>query len=617
MGHDEKLKYGETVNIIGMIRYTEIVNYEPFEQAWLKRLSQFSTVIIFKTSDPKRIAPCVKFFYEKYQELREIVEDKPLECAFYLYKIWSGLYKVNAVTEQGLELEPVTAGTIATTPLAQVLSAGVQRIRALEDALFYIDQLFETRNGICAIFYGLDGRNDAFIKFIRNAVLSDEYYAKYHTVIVLTEDPEAILDTETLKYCIVVDIKPSTEEERRKVIEEVAKALGISVPRDKINQLVEVTRGLTLHELEAILSESAFKYRTFEPTIIQDYKYDIVRKVGIVDVEEPRHGFEAVGGYEVLKDFIRNNIIKVLRNPEKAKRLGLRPPRGILMFGPPGTGKTIFAKSLAKELGIPFLRLRTEKIFSKYVGETERNLAKAIEIAEAVAPCVFFIDEVDRFGKRAGMVDTDSGTSRRVFSMLLEWLGDDRRQAIVVATTNVPEQLDEAFIRVGRFDYIIPVLYPDLEARVEILQVHTQVVRKVPLAEDVDLVKIATLTEYWTGAELEELVMRACRFALQEDADVVEKRHFEKALATFRIDQAERQAQLEKYLKLAEKYCNDTQFLEQLKEMYTTKKDKLETLKALMEAREKKEKASEAKKKATAVKTVKSNGKKKSTSESE
>jgi len=172
---------------------------------------------------------------------------------------------------------------------------------------------------------------------------------------------------------------------------------------------------------------------------------------------------------------------------------------------------------------------------------------------------------VDRFGKRT-MIDTDSGTTRRTFSILLEWLGDDRRKTIVVATTNVPEQLDEAFIRVGRFDYIIPILYPDFNARVEILKVHTSIKRKVPLSEDVDLRKIAMKTEYFTGAELEELVLRAARNALQEDADVVEMKHFEKALSTFKINMSERQRQLQHYLKLAEQYCNDIEFLEMLKQ---------------------------------------------------
>jgi len=260
------------------------------------------------------------------------------------------------------------------------------------------------------------------------------------------------------------------------------------------------------------------------------------------------------------------NVVKILRNPRKAEALGIRPPRGILLFGPPGTGKTWFARALAKELNIPFLRLRTERIVSMWYGETPRNLAKALQIAEAVAPAVLFIDEIDRFGKRGGI--TEHEESRRAFSILLEWLGDARRKTIVVGTTNRPEDLDEAFRRVGRFDYIIPMLYPDYEARLEILRIHTSVVRKVPLAKDVDLEEIAGRTELWSGAELEELVLRAARRALKEDADVVKMKHFEEAFGTFRINEEERRRQLEHYLKLSQEFTNDAEFLEQMMKTY-------------------------------------------------
>jgi len=268
-----------------------------------------------------------------------------------------------------------------------------------------------------------------------------------------------------------------------------------------------------------------------------------------------------------LKKFIVNNVIKVLKNPQKAAKLGLRPPRGILLFGPPGTGKTWFARALAKELQLPFLRLRTEKIVSMWYGETSRNLAKALSISESISPCVLFIDEIDRFGKRGGLAEHEE--TRRAFSILLEWLGDERRKTIVVGTTNRIEDLDEAFRRVGRFDYIIPVLYPDYHARLEILKIHTGVIRRVPLDRDVSLEHLAGETEYWSGAELQELVLRAARKALEEDSDVVLAKHFNRALETFRINTKERSEQLQRYLRLAEEYTNDTEFLEQLKKTYS------------------------------------------------
>jgi SpoVK/Ycf46/Vps4 family AAA+-type ATPase len=427
---------------------------------------------------------------------------------------------------------------------------------------------------VIAIFWGLfsykrvsENEYYDFIKFLRNAIFTAEYYPKYHFIVVFTECPECIVDENTLKHLIVTDVPPSTKEERLQILKAQAEGAGINVDYNTLDTIAEALKGLNLHETEAVALESIYRYGTYNIEAMIQYKYDIVRKSGILSIEEPTHGFEAVGGYDVLKQFIVDNIIRVLRNPAKARRLGIEPPRGILLFGPPGTGKTIFARALAKELQLPFLRFRTEKIVSMYYGETSRNIAKAIEIAESVAPCVLFIDEIDRFGRRGHL--TEHEESRRAFSILLEWLGDTQRKTIVVGTTNRPEDLDEAFRRVGRFDYIIPMLYPDFKARLEILRVHTSVVRKVPLAEDVDLTVIAKSTELWTGAELEELVKRATRKALKEDSDVVTMDHFMDALKTFRIDLQERSQQLEHYLRLAEEYTNDSEFLQQLVKAYT------------------------------------------------
>ncbi|MHC1610111.1 MAG: AAA family ATPase, partial [Candidatus Methanospirareceae archaeon] len=221
-----------------------------------------------------------------------------------------------------------------------------------------------------------------------------------------------------------------------------------------------------------------------------------------------------------------------------------------------------FARALAKELKLPFLRLKTENIVSKWYGETERSMARALEMAEEIAPCVLFIDEIDRFGQRGQLGEHEA--SRRTFSILLEWLGDERRKTIVIGTTNRPQDLDEAFIRVGRFDYLIPILLPDTEARRQILEVHTKVIRKVPLAKDVNFDELAEMTENFTGAELEELVMRASRNALREDRDRVTTEDFRTALASFRINSDARMRQTEEYIRLAYEFCNDAKFLEEI-----------------------------------------------------
>jgi len=551
----------------------------PFKEALLKRLAQFSTVIIFNSSDPKRLEPFLKFMYSRFSSVAQKSGKQP---RIFLYKVWSGLYQVS-VSGNEVSYQPVTMSMSAPSPLMSQLPS--QRIRSLDAALQYLDSLMETEHYVIAVFWGLFSYGNIsgqelynFIKFLRNAIFDDRYYVAGHTIAVFTSTPETIFDDDTLKHSILINIPPSTIEERKQILTKIAEQMNLPIGNGELATLAEVTKGLNLHEVESVALESIFKYRRFDVKAMTAFKYDIVRKSGILDVEEPEHGFEAVGGYKAVKEFISTNIIKILKNPKRAEKLGLRPPRGILLFGPPGTGKTWFARALAKELNLPFLRLRTEKIVSKWYGETSRNIAKAIEIAEAVAPCVVFIDEIDRFGRRGHL--TEHEESRRAFSILLEWLGDSRRKSIIIGTTNRPEDLDEAFRRVGRFDYLIPFLYPDYEARLEILKVHTSVVRKVPL-RNVDLRKVASTTELWTGAELEELVLRSARLALKEDSDHVEMEHFMKALSTFRINYDHRRQQLEHYMKLAEEYTNDAEFLQQLKE--TMKKTRAQIALELME----------------------------------
>ena len=546
-------------------------------ELWIKRMAQSSTVIVVRTSDPKRLEPFIRFIAHSYERL--VDRQKISGYEMYLYRVWSGLFKVSVYGGE-VRYEPVSMRT-QSAPIPMQLSQQMQRIRDLVSALTFIDNIMNQRDGIVFMLWGLFPKKgapqeqDALIAFLRNAIFTGSYYGKFHSVIVFADSPESIIDDDTLKHCILVDVPPSFDIERRRIIEDVIRAFNL--PEGNIDALVEATKGLTLHETESVIYESFFKYRKLDYKVITSYKHDIVRKSGILDIEEPKYGFEAVGGYDVIKEFIKVNVIKVLKNPKKAERLGLRPPRGILLFGPPGTGKTWFAMALASELGIPFLRLRTEKIVSMWYGETSRNLAKAIKVAESIAPCVLFIDEIDRFGRRGHL--TEHEESRRAFSILLEWLGDERRKTIVIGTTNRPEDLDEAFRRVGRFDYMIPFLYPDFEARLEILKVHTSVVRKVPL-RNVRLDIIARKTEFWTGAELKELVLRATRMALKEDADYVTMRHFERALSTFRINLNERREQLARYIRLAEDFTNDAEFLENLRRR---EKSRLEALKEIIE----------------------------------
>jgi len=194
--------------------------------------------------------------------------------------------------------------------------------------------------------------------------------------------------------------------------------------------------------------------------------------------------------------------------------MGIRPPKGILLYGPPGCGKTLLAKAAATESGANFIAVKGPEVLSKWVGESEKAIREIFRRARRAAPALIFFDEIDAIAGARGR-DTSGVIDRIVNQLLTEMDGiEPLRGVVVIGATNRPDLLDPALLRPGRFDRIIYVPPPDVRARYEILKIHT---RKIPLAEDVDLLELAKMTEGYSGADLEALVREAVMLALRED----------------------------------------------------------------------------------------------------
>uniref|UniRef100_A0A7C2BLN8 AAA family ATPase n=1 Tax=Thermosphaera aggregans TaxID=54254 RepID=A0A7C2BLN8_9CREN len=226
----------------------------------------------------------------------------------------------------------------------------------------------------------------------------------------------------------------------------------------------------------------------------------------------PRITWEDIGDLEEAKQKIREIVELPLKNPELFEHLGIEPPKGILLYGPPGTGKTLLAKALANEIGAYFITINGPEIMSKFYGESEERLRKIFEEAEANAPSVIFIDEIDSIAPKREEVTGE--VEKRVVAQLLTLMDGlkERGRVIVIGATNRPDALDPALRRPGRFDREIEIPPPDKKARREILAVHT---RNMPLSEDVDLDKIADITHGYTGADIAALAKEAAISALR------------------------------------------------------------------------------------------------------
>ncbi len=226
----------------------------------------------------------------------------------------------------------------------------------------------------------------------------------------------------------------------------------------------------------------------------------------------PRVTWEDIGDLEEAKQKIREIVEWPMKHPELFRHLGIEPPKGILLHGPPGTGKTLLAKALANEIGAYFIAINGPEIMSKYYGESEQRLREIFKEAEENAPAIIFIDEIDSIAPRREEVTGE--VEKRVVAQLLTLMDGlkERGRVIVIGATNRPEALDPALRRPGRFDREIVIPPPDKRARREILAVHT---RNMPLAEDVDLDKIAEMTHGYTGADIAALVKEAALAALR------------------------------------------------------------------------------------------------------
>ena len=223
--------------------------------------------------------------------------------------------------------------------------------------------------------------------------------------------------------------------------------------------------------------------------------------------------YEDIGGLGRELQLVREMIELPLRHPEIFERLGIQPPKGVLLYGPPGTGKTLIAKAVANEVDAHFISLSGPEIMSKYYGESEKGLREKFEEAEQNAPAIIFIDEIDSIAPKRE--ETKGEVERRVVAQLLSLMDGlkGRGQVIVIAATNLPDSIDPALRRGGRFDREIEIGIPDKKGRLEIFQVHT---RGVPLADDVKIDEFANSTHGFVGADISLLVKEAAMHALRK-----------------------------------------------------------------------------------------------------
>jgi transitional endoplasmic reticulum ATPase len=320
-----------------------------------------------------------------------------------------------------------------------------------------------------------------------------------------------------------------------------------------LDEIAEITHGFVGADIESLCKESAMRVlRRVLPDIKADeeipketLKKMIVTKSDFKEalkeiqpsalrevlVQVPDIKWDDIGGLESAKQELREAVEWPLKYPESFDKFGVRPPRGVLVYGPPGTGKTLLAKAVANESDANFIAIKGPELLSKWVGESEKGVREVFRKARQTAPTVIFFDEIDSIASTRGGGSTDSGVTQRVVNQLLTEIDglEELQDVAVVAATNRVDIIDPALLRPGRFDRHVKVDTPDEAARMAIFKVHT---KDMPLADDVDLEKLAKKAEGYVGADIEAVCREAVMLTLRNDlkAEQVKMKQFREAM---------------------------------------------------------------------------------------
>jgi hypothetical protein len=336
-----------------------------------------------------------------------------------------------------------------------------------------------------------------------------QLFAQTRSAIILTGDA-ITLPREIAHTAVFYDLPLPGRDELYQVVSEVVRNLKaknriqVSIQKHEVPILVQALMGMTLKQAKQVVAYAALEDGEIsinDVTKILHRKSQVIKEDGLLDYLPVEENSAELGGFEGLKAWLQR--AKVGFSPQ-AKQFNLKPPKGVLIVGIQGCGKSLAAKAIAREWRMPLLKLDAGKLYDKYIGESEKNFHRAIKLAESMAPTVLWIDEIEKsLGVSSG--DSDGGLSRRLFGSFLTWLQEKSQDVFVVATANNLSQIPPELLRKGRFDEIFFVDLPDDTERDTILNIHLN--RRNQDTAQLDMSALVRATDGFSGAEIEQAVI--------------------------------------------------------------------------------------------------------------
>jgi ATP-dependent 26S proteasome regulatory subunit len=340
---------------------------------------------------------------------------------------------------------------------------------------------------------------------------------EYTPIVIIT--PIIKIPIELEKYVTIVEYDLPTAGEIKAHIEAslpILKEVETTFDLESmdIESIVGACQGMTFHEIDRVLMKSLSTTNAFTTSVIVEDKKQIIKKSGILEFYPSDDGIDSVGGLDSLKQWLSKRRMAFSEN---AKGFGIPTPKGIMLIGVPGCGKSLIAKAIAKTWQMPLLKFDVGAVMQGVVGASEENMRKVIKTANSVAPCVLWLDEIEKgFAGTASSNFSDSGTLARCFATFITWLNEKTEPVFVVATANDVSQLPPELMRKGRFDETFFVDLPSLAERKDIFKIHLRKLNRNASLFELDI--LAEKTEGFSGADIRELIVETLHNVFFEDA---------------------------------------------------------------------------------------------------
>ena len=354
---------------------------------------------------------------------------------------------------------------------------------------------------------------------------NDNYNA---TIFILSEI--TVIPRELENYITIFDIPLPTTKEILAIIESFISDMEISVEQDVIDEIALSFKGLNEFQIKQILNlayQDGGCIDREDKMLILKEKEQFIKKSGMLEIVNFSETIDDIGGLENLKDWLGRKA-KIFANLDKAIKFGVDVPKGIMIIGMPGCGKSLTAKATASLFEIPLVRLDVGRLLGKYVGESEENMRKALKLSEAISPCVLWIDEIEKAFAGVGSEGGGNDVTTRLFGQFLTWMQEKENTVFIVATANDISRMPAEFLRKGRFDELFFVDLPNGEERRKILEIHLK--KRKKWNKGIDSIALIKETEGFNGADLEAVVKDTIEVAFIDGKDTIQTEDLIKAV---------------------------------------------------------------------------------------